>query len=184
MELDILKSAVEAMLFIADRPVTVERLMEVFGEEGPSPKEVAEVLKGLKEKYEEPSYGFEIREAQGGYQFSTKIPNATWIQKFQQTKPFRVGRSTLEALSIIAYRQPITRAEIDAVRGIDSSHLLRTLIERGLVRMCGKAEVPGRPVQYGTTPKFLETVGIQSIAELPPLTELSELSGDTEKIRR
>jgi len=180
MELEKLASAVEAILFAADKPVSVPRLQEVFGEEGPTPEQLSEQLATLKAKYEDPNFGIELREAQGGFHFTTKVENSEVVRKFLQTRPFRIGRSALECLSIIAYRQPVTRAEIDQVRGIDSSHLMRVLMERGLVKMDGKAEVPGRPVQYATTPKFLETIGLQSLAELPPLAELDQLQGDTE----
>jgi segregation and condensation protein B len=179
MELERITSILESLLFAADRPLSMARFREVLGEEGPSEEEITQGLEKIKERTADPNCGFELRQATGGYHFSTKPQNAEWVQKFLQTKPFRLGRSSLEVLSIIAYRQPLTRSEIDHVRGIDSSHLLRTLMERGLVRMTGKAEVPGRPVQYGTTPKFLETVGLNSLAELPPLTELDQLQGDT-----
>ena len=178
MERHILISAVESILFAADRPVSLERLKTVF-EDSCGDAELGEVIQTLRDRYTDSAYGFEIREAQGGFHFVSKVGNAEWVRKFLAMRPFRLGRSTLETMAIIAYRQPITRAQIDAVRGIDSSHLLRTLIERGLVKMAGKAEVPGRPVQYATTPKFLETVGLNALSELPPLTELDELQGDT-----
>ncbi len=182
MEEQVLSSAIEAMLFASDRPITLSRIREVLlhDEEGPSEEEIAQRIEVLKLKFMDASCGFELREAQGGYQFTTKRENAAVIQKFLATKPFRLGRSALEVLAIIAYRQPLTRAEIDVVRGIDSSHLLRVLMERGLVRMGGKAEIPGRPVQYGTTPKFLETIGMKALGELPPLSELDQLQGDTD----
>ena len=179
MELEKVTSAIESILFAADRPVSVDRLKEVFGEEGPEEETLSEALSAIKERYLNSSFGFELREAQGGFHFVTKPENAEIIRKFLETKPFRLGRSALEVLAIIAYRQPITRAEVDQVRGIDSSHLMRTLIERGLVKMAGKAEVPGRPVQYATTPRFLEVLGLGSLSELPPLTELDQLQGDT-----
>lgn len=179
MDLETFKCAVEAILISSDKPVSKARLQEIFGEEYPAEDRVSEILENLKARYADSSFGYELREAQGGYHFVTKPSTALWVQKFLATKPFRLGRSALETLAIVAYRQPITRAEIDQVRGIDSSHLLRTLIERGIVKMAGKADVPGRPVQYATTPKFLEVVGLNSLSDLPPLTELEELQGDT-----
>ncbi len=180
MEQEQLTSAVESILFVSDRPVTLPRLVEVLGAETVSEQEIASLIETIKAKYADQTHGFELREAQGGYHFCSKAVNAEWIRKFLQTKPFRLGRSALETLAIIAYRQPITRAEIDKVRGIDSSHLMRTLIERGLVKMAGKADVPGRPVQYCTTPRFLEVTGLKSVGELPPLSELEQLQGNTE----
>jgi len=180
MEMNGITTAIESILFAADKPVSVNRLLEVFSEVNPKKEDIEESLECLKTRYESDEFGFELRQAQGGFQFITKPKNADWVRKFLETKPFRLGRSSLEVLAIIAYRQPMTRAEIDAVRGIDSSHLLRTLMERGLVKMAGKAEVPGRPVQYATTPKFLEVLGLEDLAHLPPLSELQQLQGDTE----
>ncbi len=173
-------SAVEAVLFAAERPIGLARIREAFGSAAPTNDQISEVLSQIQSRYESPDRGFTLRKAQGGYHFVTKVENAEFIRRFQASKPFRLGKSALEVMAIVAYREPITRAEIDQVRGIDSSHLLRTLIDRGLVRMAGKAEIPGRPVQYGSTPKFLEVLGLSSTAELPPLSELSQLQGDTE----
>lgn len=179
MEIVQLASAVESILFAADRPVTLDQLQAIFGETVPSKADLQFAVETVQERYRSDDYGFEVREAQGGYQFCTKQKNADWVRKFLEAKPFRLGRSTLETLAIIAYRQPITRAEIDQVRGIDSSHLLRALMEKGLVKMTGKSDAPGRPVQYGTTPKFLDLCGLASPGDLPPLSELKELAGDT-----
>ena len=172
-------SAVESILFASDHPISISRLLEVFGGEGPAEDCLKESITRIKERYAQSSHGFELREAQGGFHFVTKPENAELIRRFLETKPFRLGRSALETMAIVAYRQPVTRSQIDQVRGIDSSHLLRTLIERGLVKMAGKAEVPGRPVQYATTPRFLEVLGLASLSELPPLSELEQLQGDT-----
>lgn len=180
MELEQIISQIESIFFVSDKPVTTERLRQVLGEETVSDQEIGEALAAIKERYLSAAYGFELREAHGGFHFCTKPANAETIRRFLQTKPFRLGRSALEVLAIIAYRQPITRAEIDKVRGIDSSHLMRTLIERGLVKMAGKADIPGRPVQYGTTPRFLEVTGLRTLGELPPLSELEQLQGHTE----
>jgi len=174
-----LKSAIEAILLAADRPVTILRFMEVFEEDKPLKEDVRDAIEALKDKYADDEQGFGLREAQGGYQFCTKVKNGEYVRKFLASRPFRLSPSALETLAIIAYRQPITRAEIDKIRGMDCSHLMRTLIEKGIVKMAGKADIPGRPVQYGTTPKFLELVGLNSTAELPPLSELKELQGDT-----
>lgn len=180
MEINGITTAIESILFAADKPVSTARFLEVFSDLNPKKEDIENALAFLQKRYEANEYGFELRQAQGGYHFTTKPQNADWVRKFLETKPFRLGRSSLEVLAIIAYRQPMTRAEIDAVRGIDSSHLLRTLMERGLVKMAGKAEVPGRPVQYATTPKFLEVLGLDDLAHLPPLSELQQLQGDTE----
>ena len=174
---------VEAVLFAADKPVSIERLQTVVApkpeeEPGPEKELFVEALKTLQARCENSAFGYELREAHGGYHYVTKAPFSEYIRRYQASKPFRLGRAALETLSIIAYREPITRAEIDQVRGMDCSHLMRTLIERGLVRMAGKAEVPGRPVLYATTPRFLEVMGLKSLNDLPPLSELKQLEGD------
>ncbi len=180
MEATEMISSIESILFAADRPINLTRIAEVLTNDGagPAETEISDALAAIKTKFEAPDFGFELREGHGGFQLTTKAKNSDIVRKFLATKPFRLGRSALETMSIIAYRQPITRAEIDVIRGIDSSHLLRLLIERGMVRMVGKAEIPGRPVVYGTTTKFLETVGLPSLNDLPPLTELDQLQGD------
>ncbi|MBI4404867.1 MAG: SMC-Scp complex subunit ScpB [Deltaproteobacteria bacterium] len=176
MDDEALTSAIESVLFVSDRPVTIPRLKEIFEQEAVQLIEAA--IERIKQKHEQAGAGLELRQAQGGYQLATQARNTDWVRKFLETKPFRLSRSALETLSIIAYKQPITRAETDKIRGIDCSHLFRVLIEKGLVKMAGKADVPGRPVQYATTPKFLELVGLNSISELPPLSELQQLQGD------
>ena len=175
-----LQPILEAILFAADSPVKLSQLVPLFEEEGIDKEGVETCLEQIRLKYSQgEDFGFELRTAQGGYLFYTKTKYANWIRKYLQRKPLRLGKSSLEVLAIIAYKQPITRAEIDSVRGIDSSHIVRSLIERGLVRMAGKADVPGKPVQYATTDKFLEILSLKSLSELPPLSELKELEGDT-----
>jgi segregation and condensation protein B len=175
----------EAILFAADRPVSIDRMRQVIApkpdeDAGPETEFFTEALQTIRTRCETQDFGFELREAHGGFHFVTKMPFAEYVRRYQASKPFRLGRAALETLAIIAYRQPITRAEIDQVRGMDSSHLMRTLIERGLVRMAGKAELPGRPVLYGTTPRFLEVMGLNGIGDLPPLSELKQLEGDVD----
>lgn len=169
-------SILESLLFVSDKPISISRFQEVLGEEI-SKEQIEETLKEIILKYSQELFGIELREAQGGFHFTTKIANSEWVRRFLQTKPFRLGKSAMETLAIVAYREPVTRAEIDKVRGIDSSHLMRTLIERGLVKMVGKADIPGRPVQYATTERFLEVTGLRSLQDLPPLSELDELQG-------
>ncbi len=180
MDVERVESIIESILFTADHPVPLVRIEETLAEIS-TPEEIGQAIERIRVKFASANFGFELREAQGGFHFCTRVENTDWVRKFLQSKPFRLGKSTLETLSIIAYRQPITRAEIDKIRGIDSSHLMRTLIERGLVKMAGKAEVPGRPVQYATTPKFLEVVGLKSLSDLPPLSELEQLRGTVDE---
>jgi segregation and condensation protein B len=175
----------EAVLFAADRPVSVDRMRQVVApkpeeDAGPDVSLFEEALSTIKARTENQDSGYELRQAHGGFHFVTRAPFSEYIRRYQASKPFRLGRAAMETLAIIGYRQPITRSEIDQVRGMDSSHLMRTLIERGLVRMAGKAEVPGRPVLYATTPRFLEVMGLNSLNDLPPLSELKQLEGDVD----
>jgi segregation and condensation protein B len=119
----------ESMIFISDKPVGLARFTETLAEQV-SKEDIETALSELLQKYQQDHFGIELRLVQGGYQFCTKAKYAEIIRKFLSTKPFRLGRSTLETLAIIAYKQPVTRAEIDQIRGLDSSHLLRTLRER------------------------------------------------------
>lgn len=180
MEHTILHSSIEAILFSSDKPVAVERIREAIQDDSVTDEILREALVAIRSRLESPEHGIELRESQGGFYFVTKPENAEIVRRFFAAKPFRLGRSALEVLAIVAYRQPISRAEIDQIRGIDSSHLMRTLMERGLVKMTGKADAPGRPVQYGTTPRFLETIGLNDVASLPPLSELEQIQGHTE----
>lgn len=173
--------AIEAILFTSDRPVGIKRLKEIFGDSA-TEEQISEVLEKIYLRYEPPNYGFTIRKSNGGYQFISRPEYKNYIQQFLATRPLKLSRSALEVLAIVAYRQPITRAEIDHVRGIDSSHVLKVLMDNGLVKMAGKADIPGKPVQYATTEKFLETVGLNNLDGLPPLSELEKIQGEEKKI--
>ncbi len=173
--------AIESILFVADRPTSIARLKEVLGETV-SEDEILNTLEEIYHRYEFPNYGFTVRKSAGGYQFVSRSEYKDYVHRFLATRPLKLSRSALEVLAIIAYRQPITRAEIDHVRGIDSSHVLKVLMDTGLVKMAGKADVPGKPVQYATTEKFLETVGLNSLDGLPPLSELEKIEGEKKEI--
>ena len=165
--------AVEAVLFASPEPVPLARLEQVFAPEGLSRAELVEALGALSEALED--RGIELREVAGGYQLRTRPEMAPFLARLEVPRPVRFSRAALETLAIVAYRQPVTRAEVEEVRGVDCGGVLRSLLEKGLVRILGKKDVPGRPLLYGTTRKFLEVFGLSSLTELPSLKEIGEL---------
>ena len=126
--------------------------------------------------YEKHDRAFEIWEVSGGYQIRTRAEFSGYLQQLQAQRPLRLSRAALETLSIVAYKQPATRAEVEEVRGVESGAVLRTLLDRRLVRLAGHRDVPGRPMLYATTPRFLEVFGLESVKDLPRLRELDELA--------
>ena len=169
-----IKALVECLVFAADVPVRAERLAETLGEEK---GRVQAVLRELHEEYRLGQRGFVLEEVAEGYQFRSRPEYADWIRAFQKNRPFKFSRAALETLAIVAYRQPITRADVEFLRGVDSGGVLRTLLDRQLVRIMGKKDIPGRPLIYGTTREFLELFGLRSLTELPTLKEFDGLTG-------
>lgn len=174
MERDRLKSILESLLFAAEGPLTVQRMNSVIKEV--DKKEIIAALQELQSEYERAGRGFRLAEVAGGYQMRTPKENAEWIKGLFQGRPARLTRATLETLAIIAYKQPITRAEIEAIRGVDVDGVLSTLQERRLVRIVARKDVPGRPFLYGTTPEFLEMFNLKELSNLPTLKEMEEIS--------
>lgn len=163
----------EALLLASAEPVTAARLGRIVPES--SAREVREDIAALNERYESAGHGFRIEEVAGGHQLRTVPDLAAYVQSLEPVPPLRMSRAGLETLAIIAYKQPVTRAEIEHVRGVDAGPLLRGLLERRLVRIAGHREVPGRPILYATTPRFLEVFGLASLSDLPTLREIEEL---------
>ncbi len=169
-----IKAAIENLIFVAEKPLTVERVSEIFPELGR--EEIKQILRELMMEYDHMERGFKIVEVAGGYQFRTRPEYARYISLFKrQEKTFRLSRAALETLAIIAYRQPITRTEIEEIRGVDSSGVITGLLERRLVRIRSRKDVPGRPFLYVTTEEFLEVFGLKTLADLPTLKELKEM---------
>ena len=166
----------EALLLSSSEPVTPARLGRIVPES--SAREVREDLAALNESYAAEGRGFRIEEVGGGYQFRTVPDLAAFVQQLEPVPPLRMSRAGLETLAIIAYKQPVTRAEVEHVRGVDAGPLLRGLLERRLVRIAGHREVPGRPILYATTPRFLEVFGLAGLSDLPTLREIEELLRD------
>jgi segregation and condensation protein B len=166
-----LKSLVEALLFVSDSPLRLERLADVLECE---PAAVGEALAELMGEYGA-GWGVILQEVAEGYQFRTSPESAEWIRRLVKSRPFRFSRAALETLAIIAYRQPITRAEVEYLRGVDSGGVVKTLLDKHLLRILGKKDVPGRPIIYGTSKEFLEFFGLRDLGQLPALKEFSEL---------
>jgi segregation and condensation protein B len=174
MEAKEIRSVVESLLFVADGPLTIQKLSEVL--EGVDKKDIRSTLDALQAELENGRRGVRLVEVAGGYQLRTAKVNADWVKKFLGGRPARMGRATLETLAIIAYRQPITRAEIEAIRGVDVDGVIATLLERSLIRAVARKDVPGRPFLYGTTPEFLQLFNLKDLSQLPTLKEMAEMS--------
>ena len=174
MEGEPLKSIVESLLFVTDGPLTLQRLAEAI--EGADKSEIIAALEQISVDLESNRRGVRLVEVAGGYQLRTPRENADWVKKFLGGRPARMGRATLETLAIIAYRQPVTKAEIEAIRGVDVDGVVNTLMERSLIRAVGRKDVPGRPFLFGTTPEFLQLFNMKDLSELPTLKELDEIT--------
>jgi segregation and condensation protein B len=174
MEIEALKSIVESLLFVAESPLTLQRLAEVI--DGADKKEIAAALEQVKTELETNRRGVRMVEVAGGFQLRTPKENADWVKKYLGGKPARMGRATLETLAIIAYRQPVTKAEVEAIRGVDVDGVVNTLAERNLIRAVGRKDVPGRPFLFGTTPEFLQLFNLKDLSELPTLKEMDEIT--------
>ncbi|MCM8778953.1 MAG: SMC-Scp complex subunit ScpB [Candidatus Omnitrophica bacterium] len=170
MERAEIKHILEAILFVHHEPLLMERLKEILEEvDG---RLLRELLYELKTEYEQAQRGFIIREVAGGFQMVSHPRYAAWIKKLYKTsRSERLTLPTLETLAIIAYKQPITRLEIEEIRGVNVENILKNLLETNLIRIVGRKESLGRPILYGTTRKFLEYFGLNSLEELPKLEE-------------
>jgi len=168
-------SIIESLLFATDRPVSLGSIKQIFKGTNIRTKDIKQALEELASEYAAPSRGVTLEEVNGGYQLRTKSDNAEYLRRLVKTRPFRLSGPALEVLAIVAYKQPITKHQIDEIRGVESGHLLRALMERGLVAFGEKSDLPGKPMTYQTTRKFLETFGLRNIRELPTLREIDEL---------
>jgi len=182
MERDEIKSVLESLLFVADGPQSVQRLGEVLDQA--DRETIQSLLRELQNDFEGQNRGIRLVEVAGGYQLRTPKSNSEAVKKFLGGRPARMGKATLETLAIVAYRQPITKAEIEAIRGVDVDGVITTLLERNLIRAVARKDVPGRPFLYGTTPEFLQLFNMKDLSQLPTLKEMDEISlpeiaGDT-----
>lgn len=173
-----IKPILEGIFFVSDSPVRLETLVEILPES--NKEEILQGIGRIKIEYEDSSKGVELVAIAGGYQFRTKTRWAEWINRLKKAKTVKLSRSALETLAIIAYRQPIIRPAIEEIRGVDSGWVVRTLLEKGLVKMMGRKDLPGRPMIYGTTRSFMELFGLNTLADLPTLKEVQPPSAAEE----
>ena len=164
---------VEAVLFSAREALSARQIATILDIK--EAKKIRPIIKDLNEFYEKHHRAFSIRKVAGGYQLRTDPELQKWIRKGRVVRPIRFSPAVLETISIIAYQQPITRAEIESIRSVDATYALRSLLEKKLIRIVGRKEVPGRPLLYGTSRFFLEIFGFNSIKELPRLEEFDIL---------
>jgi len=170
-----LKSVVESLLFVADAPLTLDRLCSILEEY--ERQDIRAAVEALLAEYRQAERGIYLAEVAGGWQFRSRPENADYLRRLSRSRTFRFSHSSLETLAIIAYRQPITRAEVEYLRGVDSGGVLKTLLEKKLIRILGKKDIPGKPLIYGTSREFLETFNLKDLASLPTLKEVQELTG-------
>jgi segregation and condensation protein B len=166
-----LESVVEAVLFASDEPLSVARLVEIA--EAGSVKTIRQAVKDLNKKYRDGKFTFRIEELAGGYQMMTLSCFNPWLSKLIKVRSDnKLTPAQLETLAIIAYKQPIIRADIEAIRGVATGEIIRNLMYKGLVKIVGRAEILGRPMQYGTSKKFLDIFGLADLKDLPKVEEL------------
>ena len=169
------KNVLEAALLVAGQVLSVKKLSSLFPEDGhPGADEINSALQELQSDYE--GRGIELVQVGKGYRFQSRQQYAEWVGRLSEERPARYSRALLETLAIIAYRQPVTRGDIEEIRGVSvSSDIIQKLTDREWIREVGHRDVPGRPALFGTTPAFLEHFGLKSLSELPPLSELRDL---------
>ena len=167
------KALIEALIFASDTPLTADKIKQVV--ENVTKKEIEGIIAELQNDYEQQARGFQIKEVANGYQFRTQPAFSSWLKKLKKSKPFRLTQPTLETLAIIAYKQPITRLEIEKIRGVDTGGVIKTLLEKRLICIAGRKNVPGKPFLLGTTKTFLEIFSLENLSSLPAIKEVEDL---------
>jgi len=175
MNIDQLKNIIEAALLASAVPLTVEKLLELFTEdENVESDDISKALTTLGEDCS--TRGIELKEVRSGFRLQVKQECTEWVSKLWQERPSKYSRALLETLALVAYRQPITRGEVEQVRGVSvSSHIMKTLLERNWVKVVGHRDVPGKPGLYATTKEFLDYFNLKNLSELPPLSEIRDI---------
>jgi segregation and condensation protein B len=174
------KAVIESLIFTSDAPLTLEKICVIL--EGVEKSDVKKAIEQLVVEYDERGSGICLAEVAGGFQFRTRPELSPWVKKLKGTKSASLSPAALETLAIVAYKQPIVKVEIEDIRGVDVSGPLKGLLEKKLVRIVGRKDVPGKPIIYGTTKKFLEVFNLKDLSELPTLRELKELNEQKEPI--
>ncbi len=170
-----LSSILESLLFASDKPVSLNHLKATFRETNVTTEKIKSCLDEMASELANQKRGITLEFSQGGYQLRTKMDNQKFLLRTLKARPFRLSGPALEVLAIAAYKQPIIKSEIDSIRGVESGHLLRALMEKGLVHFGERSELPGKPMTYVTAKKFLEIFGLRNLQELPPLSHIEDL---------
>jgi len=168
-----IKYIIESLLLVAEEPLNIDRINNILT--GVEKKEIQNAFAELSKEYEARKGGFFLREVAGGYQIRTRPEYREWIKRFIQPKALRLSKAALETLAIIAYKQPIIRSDIEHIRGVNCGGILRMLLERKLVRVLGRKEIPGRPLIYSTTKQFLEVFDLKNLKDLPTPEEIEAM---------
>jgi segregation and condensation protein B len=173
-------SIIEALIFASETPLSAKKIREIIEES--SEKQINEAVESINQRYSESGAPFKVIEVAGGFQMVTKEEYAGWVKKlFKSSSQARLTQKGLETLSIIAYKQPVTKLEIESIRGVNVDGIVKTLIERNLITVIGREKAPGNPLLYGTTNYFLEYFGLTQLSDLPKLKEIDELLKSDEK---
>ena len=167
------RAIIESLLLVSTEPLPLQQIADLL--DGPGRSEVEKIVLDLRNSYDREGRGFQIVTVAGGYQLVTRPEYSRWIRQLKETKSQALSRPALETLAIIAYRQPVIRAEIDDIRGVNSGGVLKNLMERGLVKIAGRKDLPGRPMMYATTNLFLKQFGLGSLKDLPSLKEFEQV---------
>ena len=170
--MDDIKNIIESLLFVADEPLSIDRFKNIIGQA--ETKEIRQALEELGADYETRQGGFYLNQVAGGYQIRTRSEYMQWIKLLLQPKPLRLSKAALETLAIIAYKQPVIRSDVEHIRGVDCGGVLRVLLERKFIRVLGRREIPGRPLIYATTKRFLEVFDLKNLKDLPTPKEIEE----------
>lgn len=176
-----LKTIVEGLIFVSDDPLAPKRILDLV--DGSTMERVMKALDELQAEYEEMDRAFVLANVAGGYQFRSRPELSSYILALRKKAPSRISRQALETLAVIAYRQPVLRAEIERIRGVDVGGTIKSLLEKELIHIVGRKDLPGRPMLYGSTKKFLETFGLPNLDALPTLEEMDSLGMDSEEGR-
>ena len=170
---------VDALIFASDAPLGIGRIKQILEEADPAAEittpGIKSVIEEIHRENRDSHRGFFLQEVAGGYQYRTRPNYAAWVKRLRKGKAFRLTSSTLETLAITAYRQPITRGEIEKIRGVDCGGVVKNLLERGLIKIVGRKNIPGRPFLMGTTKRFLEMFGLERLSDLPSLKDIQDL---------
>ena len=172
-----IKNIIESLLFVAEDPLTMDSIKKVL--DSTDSNAIRNVLHELSSEYEARKGGFFLREVAGGYQIRTRPEYSQWIRRLLKPNALRLSNAALETLAIVAYKQPVIRSDIEHLRGVDCGGILRMLLERKLIRVVGRKEIPGRPIIYTTTKKFLELFELKDLRDLPSPKEIEELGNSS-----